>query len=100
MITREQAADIARSHLISRPHADLQQMREGPDSNFVREVDQVRSVEEVSRAPMAYGLPARLEDSWIVYLTGHPFILQSSTIILVSKEDGSVLYYGSALDEG
>jgi hypothetical protein len=38
--------------------------------------------------------------SWIVYLEGLPAMLGSSTIALVSRDTGQVLYYGSANDEG
>jgi hypothetical protein len=41
-----------------------------------------------------------LEASLIVYLEGVPAMLDSSRIILVSRSDGQVLYFGSANDEG
>ena len=55
--------------------------------------------------PCLYGFEdpdAILAASWIVYVrdTKSLVILRSSDIVLVSKADGSVIYTGSARDEG
>jgi hypothetical protein len=51
------------------------------------------------RAPLLYGGP-NLDDCWIVYAERPITGLESSTIVLVSRETGAVLYAGSAYDEG
>jgi hypothetical protein len=52
------------------------------------------------REPAAFGCPA-LAGNWIVYFTVEPiFGLGPSTIVVVSKSTGAILFGGSAGDEG
>jgi hypothetical protein len=41
-----------------------------------------------------------LKDCWIAYVSSRHLALQSSQVVLVSKESGEVIYFGSANDEG
>jgi hypothetical protein len=50
------------------------------------------------RSPALYAVD--LKDAWIVYARERRAIIQSSTIVAVSKTTGEVLYAGSAHDEG
>lgn len=101
MITRGQAAEIARVHLTSRRPADQSLLGEATEPADAPAIREVRALKEISRAPVLYyRVPVNLEDCWIVYLASRRLGLQSSQIILVSKEQGEVLYYGSAHDEG
>ena len=65
----------------------------------------VRAFNELEGRPLClYGLndpAAALAESWIVWVVdAAPLMLRSSWIIAVSKVDGSILYSGSAHDEG
>ena len=52
------------------------------------------------RKPAAYACPAAA-GNWIVYLTLEPvFGLGPSTIVVVSKSTGTILFAGNAGDEG
>ena len=44
----------------------------------------------------------RIEDTWVAYLEfpNEPLMICSSTIIIISRETGAVLYAGDANDEG
>lgn len=51
------------------------------------------------RVPMVYNVS--LDNCWIAYVgNSGPPALCSSTIILVSREHGAIIYRGSAYDEG
>lgn len=41
-----------------------------------------------------------LEDCWIVFIDSPPIGITSSTVAIVEKESGDILYVGSAYDEG
>jgi len=93
LITREGARKIAEEYMAGDPQRER------------RPVAKVVAYQEVlatgTRPPMPYGVIGRdLLTSWIVYLEGVPAMLDSSTIILVSRSDGQILYCGSANDEG
>jgi len=77
MITREKAAEIAAGR---------------------GKVTKVLSIEEVSRPPHIYGLDD-LKAYWITYLEWERPI-QDSLVVLVSKDDGRIVYEGGAGDEG
>jgi hypothetical protein len=92
-ITREEARKIAEEYMAGDPQRER------------RSVTKVVTYQEVlvagTRPPMPFVQCAQdLLTSWIVYLEGLPAMLDSSTIILVSRHDGQVLYLGSANDEG
>jgi hypothetical protein len=86
MVTKEQAQAIAAAYLRTRGLAER-----------VREV-----CDGADGGPRGlYGVPD-LATCWIVYLV-HPHSgrgLYSSTILLVEKAGGVVVYHGSARDEG
>ncbi|HET7584128.1 MAG TPA: hypothetical protein VFK13_04430 [Gemmatimonadaceae bacterium] len=52
------------------------------------------------RLPNIYGLPVPIESCWIAYVTGWWDGLYSSRVILIERDSGSVVYDGSAHDEG
>jgi hypothetical protein len=92
-ITREEAWKIAEEYMAGDPKRER------------RPVVKVVTYQEVlaagTRPPMPYDVMGRdALTSWIVYLEGLPAMLGSSTIALVSRDTGQVLYYGSANDEG
>ena len=56
--------------------------------------------EVITHGPSIYNGPD-LSRCWIAYLeSSNPSILQSSTIVLIDREDGVVRYVGSGNDEG
>ena len=85
MIEREQARAVAEAHALS------------TGSGFgIREV---RLLEEVGRGPTLYNGPD-LTRCWIAYVETRRHWLGPSTVILVDRITGDVLYAGSANDEG
>ena len=92
MISRDQAKVRAEKYLQDRSMLGAFSIRH------------VYSVEEIQfRLPLVYGCPEEsLENCWIVYLERllDKIQLRSSMIILISKETGSTVYFGSAKDEG
>lgn len=86
MISREQARAIAESAALARGSAGS--------------INAVCLNEElISRPPSIYNGPD-LSRCWIAYLESGPWIIQSSTVILVDQRDGVVRYVGTANDEG
>ena len=89
---RDDAERIARDHLAASGRAIF-------DAIFT-----VRPLAEAGRLPGLCGfedLERRLASSWLVYVSdAHPVALKSSWLVVVSKTDGTVLYSGSAHDEG
>ena len=49
---------------------------------------------------MPYGFRAPISDCWIAYVEEPTLILRSSTVVLISKDSGEVVYSGAAKDEG
>jgi hypothetical protein len=90
-ITREQAAGIA---------ADNLKWSEGFREHQISAVVRLGEIKE--RHPNPYGPSSQdLNDAWIVYLHDPSFFgLRSSTIMLISRLTGHVIYLGSACDEG
>lgn len=92
-IAREQATEIAEDYLGARL-----------DKHPAYRIWSVTTSDKIrGRKPAPYLVgPERLEDCWIVYLERVPGlpVICSSTIMLVSKADGRVVYFGSAADEG
>jgi hypothetical protein len=92
-ITREEVWRIAEEYMAGDPQRER------------RPVTKVVTYQEIlaagARPPKPYDVTGRaLLTSWIVYLEGVPALLGSSRIILVSRDTGQVLYFGSADDEG
>ena len=55
--------------------------------------------DEISRLPCLYGVD--VGNCWIVYVDDpQPLALRSSIIVAVDRDTGSVVYRGSAYDEG
>ena len=86
MISRERAAQIAKSEAIER--------------SLGTDVSEILTVSELkSRPPMLYGV--ELVGCWIAYIASdRPLGLRSSTIVVISQATGKTLYAGSANDEG
>lgn len=91
-ITREQAAQIA---------ADVLHFSAERDDY---KIGRVVSFDELTGAPPAAYIRSSesIEDCWIAYLERMTFFngICSSTIMLVSKTTGHMVYFGSAGDEG
>ena len=86
MISREEAANIARSYAIAH---DL--------GENVRSVVLLQEI--TGRVPMIFTVV--LDNCWIAYIENrHPLKICSSTIVVVGREQGNVIYGGSAMDEG
>lgn len=89
-VTREQAHWIASGYL-----------RRNPINGRI--VYKVLAYDEItSRKPCLYNVSEEsLKQSWIAY-TEIPevFALQSSIIVVVLKDNGKIIYAGSASDEG
>lgn len=85
-VSREAAAEIA--------------VRYARDRHLGWEVAKVLSEDEISsRKPFLFDVP--LTNSWIAYLKAdHPMMIQSSTIVVIDRASGRVVYGGSAFDEG
>ena len=84
MITRERAHEIA----TEAAHSPIRK---------------VLALDELTvQRPHIYGFPPEtLKEYWIAYVDRGPVVaLQSSHVVLVSKEDGRVAYNGDACDEG
>jgi len=89
-ITRDQATRIAAEHLGRVP--DL----------IGAKVGKVVAWTEIDwRRPSLFNAPRGIQDTWVAYLEfpGEPLMSRSSTVIMVSRETGSVLS-GDANDEG
>lgn len=92
MISREQAAQIATGLLRSKPEASTY------------EVHSVVTLDEINwqRPTAAYGVGGDIfQSNWIVYLADEEFVgIKASTIMVLARVDGRLLYFGSAHDEG
>jgi hypothetical protein len=92
LISREQAAAIAKDALFftdGRGRYKVYAVR-GFDGNDCRH-------------PHIYGMSdSTFADCWIVYLQPDPYIpvICSSTIMLIAKDSGRMVYFGMAADEG
>jgi hypothetical protein len=90
-VTREQAQRIATEHL-------------GRVLEFIgARIRRVVAWEEMTwRRPSIFNAPPGIESSWVAYLEfpNEPPMSCSSTIIIVSRTTGAVLYAGDANDEG
>jgi hypothetical protein len=86
MISRGQARAVAESAILARGMAN---------SVWTIWLEE----EAVTRAPSIYEGPD-LSRCWIAYLESDPWIIQSSTVVLIDRNDGVVRYVGTANDEG
>lgn len=86
LVSREEAATIAEEYLSYHESGS-------------RRIRKVCALDEVSAVPTLYNGPD-LSTCWIAYVATPMRGLQSSTIVLVSRHTGDVLYAGSAHDEG
>lgn len=91
MISRDRAAEIAAAAITAKA-----------DERDRAKVRQVLSLGELDFAkPRIYNYPPEtLLRYWIVYLQRPLLGLFSSEVMLISKEDGEICYWGSANDEG
>ncbi|MDO9567249.1 MAG: hypothetical protein Q7J15_10965 [Candidatus Desulfaltia sp.] len=91
-ISRSEAFEIANKYVKTCPLEECVGIRE------------ILSIEEiVCRRPCIYGHPdEKMKNYWIAYLSipSKRIMLSSSTILLISKETGEIIYAGSANDEG
>lgn len=92
MIGREQAAQIAANVVRFRSKAGQY------------EIYKVVTLEEIGKpGPRPdYGTPRHiLQDNWIAYLHDKTFCgIHSSTIMVLARDTGQLLYFGSTNDEG
>lgn len=86
MISRKEATEIAAKAILAR--------------GLGTGAHEAQLLDEISRAPSIFGGPD-LRQCWLVYVertfSGR---IESSRVVLVSMEDGEILYSGSANDEG
>ena len=86
MVSKKQTGDIALAHVQDRGFS----------------VRSILAGEELGSPPTIYtAAPIDWMKVWVVYLAGPTFgfALKSSDIVVVAKDDGRVLYSGSANDE-
>jgi hypothetical protein len=101
MISREEAGRIATAYLKAAFASPKGLVSANVRRSHEPTVEVVRDLSEASRPPRPYlSSDAGVADCWIAYLTSRLLALQASQIVLVSKESGEVLYFGSAHDEG
>ena len=99
-VTREQAHAIASAHLARNPlprHRGAFEADRGDRQSTIREVV---PGDEVTRAPVPYGLREPLADCWVAYIESDAIAIQSSDIVVITKRTGEIIYCGSANDEG
>ena len=92
-VTREQAFKIAEAYLNTHPMKNCVGIAEVLTWGEI----------DFPKPRGVYGFPPdKMQNCWIAYckLPANWCSLTSSTIIVISKEDGSVQYAGSANDEG
>jgi hypothetical protein len=94
VITREQARAVTTAFL----------QRHAQPTVRVWSVERVVDGSELTGVPPRtdYGAPRiEWEKAWVAYCkTPGPVMLKSSDIVVMSKETGEILYFGSANDEG
>jgi len=89
-ISRSEAFDIANKYVKTCP------LEEGVG------IRKIVSIEEIVwRRPCIYNYPdEKMKNYWIAYVNIPKEMISSSTILLISKETGEIIYVGSANDEG
>jgi hypothetical protein len=91
-ITRAEAGRIAREYLAAPPGWAGWPIGKVVD---LEEITTVRS----PRDPLGISVSCDLTDCWIVYLEPAA-TLRSNTILVISKSDGRIVFFGSAGDDG
>jgi hypothetical protein len=97
---------MGRSNVINHERASqiaVEKLKFHPQECGYLTVWKVALIDEISRAlPNVYCVGNEsMEDCWIIYFDQRHFVgLGSSTIMLVSRTTGAVVYFGSANDEG
>lgn len=91
MISRERAREIALQAI-----SNVERLSEGTG------VSEVLSFEELRGRQLCIYWTSQtpIERSWVVYIERPVLRLESSLVVLISKDDGEILYAGSAGDEG
>lgn len=102
MISREEAGRIATAYLKAAFSSPKGLVSTNVRDSHEPTISAVRNSDEVDRPPILYLASSgpKSTDCWIAYVNSHPLALQASLIVLVSKESGEVVYFGSAHDEG
>lgn len=100
LISREEAFRVAADYVHRGQGGAPDQMFESRGRAHLPLVREVLAGNEVVRPPTVYGLGVPIEECWIAYLDSGRTGIYSSDVLIVSKEDGQVLYSGSAGDEG
>lgn len=86
MVSRDEAAEIARN--------DVQTHQLGLGVSKILSIDEI-----TGRLPYVYNVS--LSECWIAYVETLPLLaLDSSTIVVIARDTGKVVYHGSASDEG
>lgn len=103
MISRDEAERIATAYLKSAFASPKGLVSAQVRRSHEPSISAVRDLHEVDRPPVLVywqTLATNVHQCWIAYVTSRQFALQASEIVLVSKESGAVIYFGSANDEG
>ncbi len=89
-ISRDRAGDIINNFLVS--HL----------TEIIRIENLISSDEDRFHLPTLYGIPEQQDGYWIAYLRYKyaPEVLGPSVVIILSQENGEVLYCGKTQDEG
>ena len=90
VISRSEAFEIANKYVKTCP------LEEGVG------IRKILSIEEIGRRPCIYNYSdEKMKNYWIAYVNiPSKEMISSSTILLISKETGEIIYAGSANDEG
>ncbi|MBU4014258.1 MAG: hypothetical protein KJ550_12470 [Proteobacteria bacterium] len=89
-ISRSEAFDIANKYVKTCP------LEEGAGIRNIVSIEEI-----VWRRPCIYNYSdEKMKNYWIAYVNIPKEMISSSTILLISKETGEIIYVGSANDEG
>ena len=103
MISRDEAEQIATAYLKAAFESPKGLVSADIRRSHEPSISAVRDLHEVDRPPvLVYWqmMTTSVDECWIAYVTPRHLALQASEIVLVSKESGEVVYFGSANDEG
>ena len=99
-ISREDAFRLAAKYIQDQQTRAPGRLSERLGQSHLPSIREVLTASEVGRPPSVYGLSAPIEDCWIAYLHSVTTGLHSSQVVILSRDSGTVLYFGSANDEG
>jgi hypothetical protein len=99
-ISRDEAFRIASEYVQAERARTPAHFSERIGQTHLTSIREVLSSNEVGRPPLVYGLRVPIDECWIAYLHSVPTGIRSSQVVIVSKDSGQVLYFGSASDEG